>query len=97
MVNHLDYEGIRFPFSKKDYCKVANNTCINVFSYENYLTYYLTDSVSDQKFEYCMDLLFISNENKSWYVYIKYFNRFMCNKTKNKNKKNCLIINGRLV
>ena len=34
-----------------------------------------------------MDLLLISNENKSHYVYIKDFNRFMCNKTKNKNKK----------
>ena len=33
-----------------------------------------------------MDLLLISNENKSHYVYIKDFNRFMCNKTKNKNK-----------
>ena len=34
-----------------------------------------------------MDFLLISNENKSHYVYIKDFNRFMCNKTKNKNKK----------
>ena len=34
-----------------------------------------------------MDLLLISDENKSHYVYIKDFNRFMCNKTKNKNKK----------
>ena len=34
-----------------------------------------------------MDLLLISHENKSHYVYIKDFNRFMCNKTKNKNKK----------
>ena len=42
--------------------------------------------VSDQKFENCMDLLLISNKNKSQYVYIKDFNRFMCNKTKNKNK-----------
>ena len=33
-----------------------------------------------------MDLLLI-NENKSHYVYIKDFNRFMCNKTKSKNKK----------
>ena len=23
MINDLDYEGIEFPFSKKDYCKVA--------------------------------------------------------------------------
>ena len=28
-----------------------------------------------------------TDENKSHYVYIKDFNRFMCNKTKNKNKK----------
>ena len=28
------------------------------------------------------DLLLISNEDKSHYVYMKYFNRFMCNKTK---------------
>ena len=34
-----------------------------------------------------MDLLLISNENKSHYVYVKDFNRFMCNKTKSKNKK----------
>ena len=40
-----------------------------------------------QKFHNSMDLLLISNENKSHYVYIKEFNRFMCNETKNKNKK----------
>ena len=34
-----------------------------------------------------MDLLLISHENKSHYVYIKGFNRFICNKTKSKNKK----------
>ena len=34
-----------------------------------------------------MDLLLISDKNKSHYVYIKDFNRFMCNTTKNKNKK----------
>ena len=34
-----------------------------------------------------MDLLLIIDEHKSHYVYIKDFNRFMCNKTKNKNKK----------
>ena len=34
-----------------------------------------------------MDLLLITDENKSHYVYIKDFNRFMCNKTKNKIKK----------
>ena len=34
-----------------------------------------------------MDLFLITDKNKSHYVYIKYFNRFMCNKTKNDNKK----------
>ena len=34
-----------------------------------------------------MNLLLMSDENKYHYVYIKDKNRFMCNKTKNKNKK----------
>ena len=34
-----------------------------------------------------MDLLLINDENKSHYVYIKDFNRFMFNKTKFNNKK----------
>ena len=85
MINDLDYEGIKFPVSKKDYCRIQrkNNICISVFCYENNLTYLVY--VSDQKFGNCMDLLLISNENISHYVYIKDFNRFMCNKTKNKN------------
>ena len=43
--------------------------------------------ISDQKIENSIDLLLIIDENKSHYVYIKYFDRFMFNKTKNKNKK----------
>ena len=33
MINDLDYERIKFPVSKKDYCKIErqNNICINVF------------------------------------------------------------------
>ena len=34
-----------------------------------------------------MYLLLTTDENKSYYIYIKDFNRFMCNKTRNKNKK----------
>ena len=87
VINNLDYEGIKFPVSKKDYCRINRqiNICINVFCYENGLTYPVY--VSDQKFHNSMDLLLISNENKSHYVYIKDFIRFMCNKTKNKIKK----------
>ena len=86
MVSKLDYEGTKFPVSKKDYCKIEkqNNICINVFCYENKLTYPVY--LSNQEFKNGIDLLLISNENKSHYVYIKDFNRFMFSKTKNKNK-----------
>ena len=43
--------------------------------------------VSVKKSEKCMDLLWITDENKSGYVYIKDFNKIMCNMTKNQNKK----------
>ena len=43
--------------------------------------------ISDQKIENSIDLLLIIDENKSHYVYIKDFDRFIFNKTKNKNKK----------
>ena len=49
-----------------------NNTCINVVCYENNLIYPVY--VSNY-----MDLLMVTNENKSHYVYIKDFKRFMCN------------------
>ena len=78
---------MKILISKKDFCRIEkkNYICINIFCYDNNLTYPVY--VSDQKLENCIDLLLISNENKLHYVYIKDFNRFMCNKTKNKNKK----------
>ena len=84
MINDLNYEEIKFPLSKKYYCRIErqSNICINVFCYENGLTYPVY--ISDQKFHNSMDLLLISDKNKSHYVYIKDFDRFMCNKTKNK-------------
>ena len=56
-----------------------------MYCYENKLTFPIY--VSDQKFENSMDLLLVIDENKSHYVYIKDFDRFMFNKTRNKNKK----------
>ena len=86
MINNLNYEGIKFPVSRRNYCRIErqNNICINVFCYENGLTYPVY--VSDQKFHNPTDLLLISDENKSHYVYTKDFERLMCLKTKNKNK-----------
>ena len=42
--------------------------------------------ISGQKFEDSMDLLLLIDNDKSHYVCIKDFNRFMFHKTKNKNK-----------
>ena len=62
IINDLNYEGIKFPVSKKDYCKIErqNNVCINAFCYENGSTYPV--SGSNQKFRDCMDLFLISDE-----------------------------------
>ena len=87
MINDFNYESIKFPVSKKDYCRIErqNYICINLFCYRNGLTYPVY--VLDQKFHNSMNLLLTSDENKSHYVYNKDFNRFVCNKRKNKNKK----------
>ena len=87
MINDLDYKGIEFPVSKTDFGKIEkkNNLCINVFCYEIGLIYPV--HISDEEFKNCMDLLLLTDGNKSHYVYIKDFNRFMYNKTKSKSKK----------
>ena len=56
-----------------------------MFGYENKLVFPIY--VSDQKFEDSMDLLLLIDDDKSHYVYIKDFDRFIFHKTKNKNKK----------
>ena len=87
LISKLNYKSVDFPVSKKDYCKieVRNNTRINVFCYENKVVY--PAYLSNQKFNDSMDLLLISNEFISHYVYIKDFDRLMFNKTKCKGKK----------
>ena len=65
--------------------EVKNNICINVFDYENGLVFPIF--VSDQKFEDSMDLLLLTDNDKTHYVYYKDFDRYMFHKTKNKNKK----------
>ena len=82
----LNYDEIKFPVEEKDFKKieVQNNICINVFCYENELVFPIY--VSDQTFKSSIDLLLLTNDDKSHYVYIKDFNTFMLHKTKNKNK-----------
>ena len=73
------------PVREKDFSKIEtkNNICVNVFCYENRLTFPIY--ISNQKFDNSMNSLLVSNENKS-HVYMKDFNRFMFNKAENENK-----------
>ena len=77
---------------EKDFSKIEtkNEICINVYCHENKLTFPVY--ISDQKFENLIDLLLVTDESKSHLVYIKYFDRFIFNKTKNKKNlyKSCL-------
>ena len=79
----LNYDGIKFPVSKKDFLKISlmNKIDINVFSDEDKIIYPVY--LSDQSFNNVLDLLLINNH----YVLIKDFSRLMFNKTKSKNKK----------
>ena len=87
LANDLDYGGVDLLADKEDFSKIKikNDICINVYCYENKLVFPIY--VSDQKFENSMDLLLVTDENKSHYAYIKDFDSFMFHKTKNKNKK----------
>ena len=87
IVKELNYSSVDFPVSKKDYGKIEalNNICVNVSCYENKVAYSVY--LSNQCFSDCMDLLLLSNNFTSHYVYIKDFNRLMFNKTKRKGKK----------
>ena len=87
LANDLDYDGIEFSVQEQKFSKIEtkNNICINVFSYENKLVFPI--HISDQESEDSIYLLQIFYGDKSQYVYIKGFDRFMFHKTKNKNKK----------
>ena len=82
--NDLDYDGVEFPVREKDFSmtEAKNNIYINVFCYENKLVFPIY--ISDRKFENSVDLLLVINQNKSHYVYIKDFNRFMFYKKQKK-------------
>ena len=73
---------------EKDFTKieVKNNLCINLFGYEDEFVFPIY--VFDQKFEDSMNLLLLIDDDKSHYVYIKDFDKFMFHKTKNKKTKN---------
>ena len=86
-VENLDYSGIEFPVEVKQCNKLdkQNSIRINVFSYENKKPFPVY--VSKEKYENCLNLLLITDDEKTHYVLIKDFNRFMYNQTKHKSKK----------
>ena len=67
LVNDLDYDKIGFPVRENDFSKTEtkNNICSNVFYYENRANFPIY--ISNHKFENSMDLLLVTNENKSHY------------------------------
>ena len=86
-VEKLDYSGIEFPVSVKQYNKIEkqNNIRVNVFGYEEKQPYVIY--VSKEKFNSCLNLLLIT-EGEVWhYCLLKDFNKFMYNQTKHKGRK----------
>ena len=77
---------IEFPVQEKDFSKieVENNIGINAFGYENVLVFSIY--LPDPKLEDSVDLLLLIDDDKSHYVYIKDFDRFMFRKSKIKKK-----------
>ena len=88
MIEKLDYSGIEFPISKKDYNKIEkkNGIRVNVFGYENKQPFPIHISKDDFKME--LNLLLLDSDGKKHYVLIKDFNSFMFKQTKHKSKKN---------
>ena len=86
-INKLDYSGIEFPVTIKQYNKIEkqNEININVFGYENKNPYPI--HVSKEQYENHMELLLITEDKNKHYVLIKDFNRFMYNQTKHKESK----------
>ena len=86
-IDRLDYSGIEFPVTTKQYNKIEkqNEVNINVFGYEDKQPYPIY--VSKEKYEDHMELLLITKDENKHYVLIKDFNKFMFNQTKHKNKR----------
>ena len=86
-IKNLNYSGIEFPVTTKQYNKIEkqNEININVFGYENKQKYPIY--VSKEKYEDCMNLLLITENENKHYVLIKDFNKFMYDITNNKKRK----------
>ena len=86
-IENLNYSGIEFPVTTKQYNKIEkqNKININVFGYEDRQPYPIY--VSKEKYEDCMNLPLITKDGNKHYVLIKDFNKLMYNQTKHKERK----------
>ena len=86
-IENLNYSGIEFPVATKQYNKIEkqNEININVFGYEDKQPYPIY--VSKEKYEDCLNLLLITENENKHYVLIKDFNKLMYNQTKHKERK----------
>ena len=87
-VDKLDYSGIEFPVTIKQFNKIEknNNININVFGYEDKQPYPVY--ISKEKCEDHIELLLVTKDENEHYVLIKDFNKLMYNQTKHKERKN---------
>ena len=89
-IGGLNYKGIEFPVSQKQYDKIEkqNSIRINVFGYEKGQPFPI--HISKEKFQDQMSLL-ITKDEKRHYILIKDFNTFMYNQSKHKERKHFYI------
>ena len=87
LVKYITNPEKEFAMQEKDFSKieVKSNIYINVFDYENEMVFQIY--VSNKKLEDSMDLLLLIGDDKSHYVCINDFDRFIFHKTKSKYKK----------
>ena len=87
-IKNLNYSGIEFPVTIKQYNKIEkqNNININVFSYSNGVIFPIY--VSRERNEDMLNLLLLTKTAGRHYILIKDFNTFMHNITKHSGKKN---------
>ena len=98
-VEKLDYSGIEFPVSVKQYNKIEkqNSINVNVFGYEEGQPHKEGQPyeegqpyviyISKEKFNSCLNLLLITEGEVKHYCLLKDFNKFMYNQTNHKERK----------
>ena len=78
---------LNFLWERKILARLKQKTTFALMCFVTKIDWFFPIYISDQEFENSIDLLLVIDENKSHYVYVKDFDRFMFHKTRNKNKK----------